>query len=49
MVTVGLFLATVLWLGWDGGTVGATVVDGLHDAFGLPPTSFPSSSSRWAS
>ena len=35
MVAVGLFLATVLWLGWDGGTVGATVVDGLHDAFGV--------------
>src|SRR4029078_234733 len=31
----GLFLATVLWLGWDGGTVGATVVDGLHGAFGV--------------
>src|SRR6478736_4215075 len=35
MVAVGLFLATVLWLGWDGGTVGATVVDGLHGAFGV--------------
>jgi DNA segregation ATPase FtsK/SpoIIIE, S-DNA-T family len=35
MVAVGLFLATVLWLGWDGGTVGATVVDALHDAFGV--------------
>src|SRR3954452_13549340 len=35
MVAVGLFLATVLWLGWDGGMVGATVVDKLHGAFGV--------------
>src|SRR6188472_3948994 len=35
MVAVGLILATVLWLGWDGGAIGATVVDGLHDAFGV--------------
>ena len=35
MVAVGLFLATVLWFGWDGGAVGATVVDGLHGAFGV--------------
>ncbi len=35
MVTVGLFLATVLWLGWDGGTIGASVVDGLHRTFGV--------------
>ena len=35
MVAVGLFLATVLWLGWDGGTVGATSSTGSHDAFGV--------------
>ena len=35
MVAVGLILATVLWLGWDGGAIGATVVDGLHGAFGV--------------
>ena len=35
MVAVGLFLATVLWLGWDGGTVGARIADGLHSAFGV--------------
>ncbi len=34
MTAVGLFLATVLWLGWDGGAVGVSVVDGLHRAFG---------------
>jgi S-DNA-T family DNA segregation ATPase FtsK/SpoIIIE len=35
MVAVGLFLATVVWLGWDGGAVGAQVADGLHTAFGV--------------
>ena len=25
----------MLWLGWDGGAIGATVVDGLHGAFGV--------------
>ena len=45
MVAVGLFLATVLWLGWDGGAVGEqTVVDGLHGAFGGAPTFFRSCS-----
>ena len=34
MVAVGLFLATVLWFGWDGGAVGAKIADGLHGAFG---------------
>ena len=31
MVAVGLFLVTLLWLGWDGGTVGREVADGLHE------------------
>ena len=35
MVAVGLFLATVLWLGWDGGPIGSKVADGLHSAFGV--------------
>ena len=35
MVAVGLFLATVLWLGWDGGPIGSKVADGLHGAFGV--------------
>ena len=34
MVAVGLFLVTLLWLGWDGGTVGEKIADGLHGAFG---------------
>ena len=34
MVAVGLFLATLLWLGWDGGAVGAEIATGLHGAFG---------------
>ncbi len=35
MVTVGLFLATLLWFGWDGGSVGAPIADGLRDALGV--------------
>jgi len=35
MVAVGLFLATVLWFGWDGGAIGASVVNGMHGAFGV--------------
>jgi S-DNA-T family DNA segregation ATPase FtsK/SpoIIIE len=34
MLTVGLFLATVLWLGWDGGIVGAKISEWLRDAAG---------------
>jgi S-DNA-T family DNA segregation ATPase FtsK/SpoIIIE len=41
MVAVGLFLATVLWLGWDGGAVGAQVADGLHGAFGAAAYGIP--------
>ncbi len=34
MTAVGLFLATVLWLGWDGGPVGAHVADWLESGVG---------------
>jgi len=34
MVAVGLFLATVLWLGWDGGIVGPRLSQWLQDAVG---------------
>jgi S-DNA-T family DNA segregation ATPase FtsK/SpoIIIE len=34
LVAAGLVLATVVWLGWDGGTVGAHVSDWLDDALG---------------
>ena len=34
LVVVGLILATVLWLGWDGGPVGSHVSGWLHDALG---------------
>ena len=34
MVAVGVFLATLLWFGWDGGAIGSTIGDGLHNAFG---------------
>src|SRR6476619_1764324 len=41
MVAVGLFLATVLWLGWDGGPVGANVADALDGAFGVAAYAIP--------
>jgi len=34
MVAVGLFLATVLWLGWDGGIVGEKTSEWLEDGVG---------------
>ncbi len=34
LVVVGLILATVLWLGWDGGPVGSQLSDWLDDALG---------------
>ena len=34
LVALGLVLATVLWLGFDGGPVGAHVTDWLHDGLG---------------
>ena len=34
VVAVGLVLVTVLWLGWDGGPVGANVSDWLRDGVG---------------
>ncbi len=41
MVAVGLFLATLLWFGWDGGAVGKQVVDGLHGVFGAAAYGIP--------
>ncbi|MEI7759258.1 MAG: DNA translocase FtsK [Thermoleophilia bacterium] len=35
MVAAGVFLATLLWFGWDGGAVGEKTAAGLHRAFGL--------------
>ncbi|HEY7732692.1 MAG TPA: DNA translocase FtsK 4TM domain-containing protein [Gaiellaceae bacterium] len=34
MVAVGLVLATVLWLGFDGGSAGSWIADGLGDLLG---------------
>ena len=34
MAAVGVFLASILWLGWDGGTVGGKLADGLRDLIG---------------
>jgi S-DNA-T family DNA segregation ATPase FtsK/SpoIIIE len=41
LVALGVFLASILWLGWDGGVVGRAVADGFLDlvgaaAYGLP-------------
>ena len=34
LLAAGLFLASLLYLGWDGGTAGAKIVDGLDRAVG---------------
>jgi S-DNA-T family DNA segregation ATPase FtsK/SpoIIIE len=34
MAAVGLVLATVLWFGWDGGSAGTWVADGVRDVLG---------------
>jgi S-DNA-T family DNA segregation ATPase FtsK/SpoIIIE len=34
LVALGIFLATVVYLGWDGGTVGGWIVDGLRTVIG---------------
>jgi S-DNA-T family DNA segregation ATPase FtsK/SpoIIIE len=34
LVAVGVFLATLLWLGWAGGVVGEWVSDAVEDVFG---------------
>jgi S-DNA-T family DNA segregation ATPase FtsK/SpoIIIE len=34
MAAVGLLLATVLWLGWDGGSAGSWVADEMRDLLG---------------
>jgi DNA segregation ATPase FtsK/SpoIIIE, S-DNA-T family len=41
MTAVGLFLATVLWLGWNGGPVGSHVADWLEDVVGAAATALP--------
>jgi hypothetical protein len=34
MTAVGMFLASVLWLGWNGGPVGTRLADWLEQGFG---------------
>jgi S-DNA-T family DNA segregation ATPase FtsK/SpoIIIE len=41
MVAVGLFLCAVLWLGWDGGPVGARVGGWLVDLLGVAAYAVP--------
>src|SRR5260221_11825187 len=42
LLAAGIFLASVLYLGWNGGVVGRALVDGIRSvigdaAYGLPP------------
>src|SRR5262245_22993295 len=41
MTAVGLFLATVVWLGWNGGPVGSHLADWLDDGLGAASTLVP--------
>ena len=41
MTSVGLFLATVLWLGWNGGPVGSHLADWLRDGLGAAAAVLP--------
>ena len=41
MAAVGLFLATVLWLGWDGGPVGSQTADWLDAGLGIAAYALP--------
>jgi S-DNA-T family DNA segregation ATPase FtsK/SpoIIIE len=41
MAAVGCVLATVLWLGWDGGSAGSWVADGLRDVLGAAAYAVP--------
>jgi DNA segregation ATPase FtsK/SpoIIIE, S-DNA-T family len=34
LVATGLFLATLFWLGWDGGVVGSAIADGIRSLVG---------------
>jgi S-DNA-T family DNA segregation ATPase FtsK/SpoIIIE len=34
LLAVGLFLAVILYLGWDGGEIGGWIADALHDVVG---------------
>src|SRR5918999_5950642 len=41
LVAVGIFLAVVLYLGWDGGDVGGWIADGLSDLVGSAAYALP--------
>ena len=41
LVAVGIFLAVVLYLGWDGGQVGGWIADGLRDLVGSAAYALP--------
>jgi S-DNA-T family DNA segregation ATPase FtsK/SpoIIIE len=41
LVALGVFLASILWLGWDGGVVGRALADGLRDLLGAAAHGLP--------
>ncbi|MEX0673215.1 MAG: DNA translocase FtsK [Gaiellaceae bacterium] len=41
MAALGIFLASILYAGWDGGIVGGAIADGFHDAFGAAAYAAP--------
>jgi DNA segregation ATPase FtsK/SpoIIIE, S-DNA-T family len=41
LVAIGIFLAVVLYLGWDGGQVGGWIADGLRDLLGSAAYALP--------
>ncbi|MEX2646821.1 MAG: hypothetical protein WD249_11215, partial [Gaiellaceae bacterium] len=41
LAALGIFLASILYAGWDGGIVGGAIADGFHDAFGAAAYAAP--------
>ena len=46
LLAIGLVLATVLWLGWDGGPVGSSLGDWLRDGVGAAAPARPARARR---
>src|SRR5829696_258912 len=47
LVAIGIYLALVLYMGWDGGPVGETVSDGLSDLAGRVAYAAPIAIAGW--
>ena len=41
LLALGVFLASILYAGWDGGIVGGGIADGFHEAFGAAAYAAP--------